>query len=119
MFRTYRDQLAEYITDENLDMLDEFSCLEIANIATHVGMELNNKTTKVYIQPFISLKTSKQYHLKVNNFHKGFVSVSDDESTGVSRTEYYPFYSDDEDGWFAGLMSLASMINEAWYHCNN
>ena len=64
-------------------------------------------------------RPNKDYLYSINNEHKGFVSISDDCSTGVSRTEYYPFYKDDEDGWYTGLCSLAEMINEAWYHLKN
>jgi hypothetical protein len=60
------------------------------------------------------------YIIKVNNTLGGWVSVSDENTgdTGVSNTMYYPFFKDDEDGYFAGLCSLADMINEAWYICN-
>ena len=61
-----------------------------------------------------------EYYVRVNNNYGGFVSVSNETGdTGVSNTFYYPFFSDDEDGYFAGYMSLAQMINEAWYLCTN
>ena len=62
----------------------------------------------------------QEYAVRVNNHYKGFVSVTnEDGDTGLSETCYYPFFEDEEDGWFAGQMNLAQMINEAWYHCNN
>lgn len=110
--------LVTFINDEPLDMLEEFTDDEIANLCIRLASEfLHGRTIK--ITPLFSNKSKRGYCLKVNNNHKGFVSVSNDESTGVSNTEYYPFFSDEEDGYFAGLCSLASMINEAWYHCNN
>ena len=108
--------LVTYINDEPLDMLDEFTEEEIADcvlaIASH--LLLPAKVVEYEIKDY-------GYIVKINNTHGGWVSVSDMNTgdTGVSRTEFYPFYKDDDDGYFAGLCSLASMINEAWYHCNN
>ena len=113
-----KEDLVEYIVNEPFDMLEEFTDDEIANLCIRLAGEfLHGRTIK--ITPLFSNKSKRGYCLKVNNNHKGFVSLSNDESTGVSNTEYYPFFSDEEDGYFAGLCSLASMINEAWYHCNN
>jgi hypothetical protein len=115
-----RDDLMEYINNEILDMLEEFPEEEIADcvlaIASHLLLP-----AKVVEHPLTSCGGIKNYQIKVNNGHGGFVSVSDEDTgvTGVSNTEYFPFYKDDEDSYFAGLCSLASMINEAWYQCNN
>lgn len=107
----------EYITDEILDILDEFTEEEIADLCISIGKRLVHRDFCLghlikYGRP------NRDYMYKVNNQYKGFVSLSDDCSTAVSRTEYYPFFSDDEDGYFAGLCSLADMINEAWYQIN-
>jgi hypothetical protein len=110
--------LVSFINDEPLDMLDEFTDDEIANLCIRIA-NCFLLGVKVRIVPIYSKKANKGYCLKVNNNIKGFVSCSNDKSTGVSNTEYRPFYTDDpEDGAFIGLCSLASMINEAWYQCN-
>ena len=109
-----KEDLMEYMTDENLDMLNEFTEEEVADcvlaIASH--LLLPAKVVEHEIKEY-------GYIIKVNNEYKGWVSVSDRNTgtTGVSNTLYYPFYEEDE-SYFAGLCSLASMINEAWYHCN-
>ena len=115
---SYIDDLTEYITDENLDILDEFTAEITAFHCISIARWLI-RGCKVYQRSVLATATKKVYHIKVNNTLLGFVSVSDDNGTGVSNTEYYPFWSDEEDGYFVGLCSLAQMINEAWYLCNN
>lgn len=111
-----KDDLVEYILDENLDIVDEFEAERVADLVIDMGRRLAHRD-------FCAghMKKGKiDYLYKVNNKHGGFVSVSDYYlGTGVSTTLYYPFYADEEDGYFAGLCSLASMLNEAWYHCKN
>lgn len=109
--------LVTFINDEPLDMLDEFTADEIASKVISIARNLIMYKTNIVQKQMIS--GDKFYGIKVNNNLKGFVSVSNDDCTGVSRTEYKPFWKDDEDGYFTGLCSLASMINEAWYLCNN
>ena len=110
-----KDDLMEYINDEIFDMLNEFSEEEIADcvlaVASHLTLPANVVEHKI---------ENYGYIIKVNNTLGGWVSVSDENTgdTGVSNTMYYPFYKDDEGSYFAGLCSLASMINEAWYLCN-
>lgn len=84
-----------------------------------------------YAKPFIYDETKKvledefvvkgnHYLLKISNVYQGFVSVSSlYGETGVSHTAFWPFYIDDNDGWLSGLQSLAEMISEAWYRCEN
>ena len=114
-----KEDLMEYINDEIFDMLNEFSEEEIADcvlaVASHLTLPAN-----VVEHPLTSCGGIWNYQIKVNNHLKGFVSVSCEETgcTGVSETMFYPFFKDDEDGYFAGLCSLADMINEAWYICN-
>ena len=113
-----KEDLIDYINNEPLDMLDDFTDEEIADCVLSVAKKL--RMCKVAEKTLIRFGTPNTvYHIKVNNVLKGFVSVSDECSTGVSRTEYYPFFSDEEDGEIVGLFSLASMINEAWYYCKN
>lgn len=116
----YKEDLMQYIADEPLDILDEFTEEEIADFVISIAKKLMYKDTSVgHLVKFNGNRLNKDYVYKVNNLHKGFVSISDECSTGVSRTEYYPFYHDEEDGYYTGLCCLAQMINEAWYHCIN
>jgi hypothetical protein len=116
---TMKEDLMEYIINEPLDMLDEFPEEEIADcvlaIASHLMLP-----AKVVTEPLTSCGGIWNYQIKVNNKHQGFVSVSCEETgtTGVSETMFFPFFKDEEEGYFAGLCSLADMINEAWYICN-
>lgn len=114
-----RSDLEEFIMNDNLDMVEEFPEEEITDIVLTIAEKLMINDVVEY--PIMSCGGIWSYQVKVNNRIKGFVSVSDEVLgiTGVSRTEYKPFYSDDEDGYFTGLCSLAQMINEAWYICNN
>ena len=114
----HEESLKEFINEENLDMLDEFSAQQIANVVIYMADNFKHGS-KVVQMPLFSKTANKGYFLKVNNNHQGFVSVSDIGQTGVSRTEYYPFFTDEDEGDFAGLCSLAQMINEAWYSCVN
>lgn len=111
----YKDDLREFMMDEILDILDQFPTEQLADEIISIGQRL-------MVRDFCNghLKIGKfDYLYSINNKMKGWVSISSDDCTGVSRTEYKPFWKDEEDGWFTGLCSLASMINEAWYHCNN
>ena len=119
-----KEDLVEYINDECLDILERESAEEFAGqvikIAQRLTFFMKYQPQKTIHGVIGNVEKGYIWNVKVNNVHGGWVSVSDDESTGVSNTMWYPFYcSDDSDGWFAGLISLASMINEAWYHCNN
>ena len=116
-----REDLIEEIRDINPDMLDEFPEEEIADLVTDIAMKLGTRKGKVIDYPLTSCGGIKNYQIKVSNTHGGFVSCSDEDTgdTGVSRTLYYPFFLDSEEGVIAGLRSLVEMINEAWYHCNN
>lgn len=115
-----KEDLMEYITDQPFDMLEEFPEEEIADCVLSIASHLMLPAS-VVTEPLTSCGGIWNYQIKVNNNLKGFVSVSCEETgtTGVSETLYYPFFKDDEDSYFAGLCSLASMINEAWYICNN
>ena len=112
-----REDLIEFVNNEPLDILDEFTAEEIAECVLSIAERLmvrdfcNGHLIK-YGRPNID------YLYHVSNKVGGVVSVSDACSTGVSNTLYKPFYSDDEDGYFTGLCNLAQMINEAWYQIN-
>ena len=111
-----RDDLIQYIVDEPLDILDEFEAETIADLVISIA---NRLMYRDFCNGHLIQRPKSDYLYMVNNQIGGFFSISDDDSTGVSRTEYKPFWHDDEDGFFTGLCSLASMINEAWYLCNN
>ena len=111
-----RSDLEEFITDDNLDMLNEFTEKTLADLTINIAARL------MVHDSFLCILTNDvwNYQVKVNNRMKGFVSCSEDTLgiTGVSRTEYKPFFYDEEEGYFSGLCNLAQMINEAWYNCN-
>jgi hypothetical protein len=114
-----REDLIDFIREEPLDMLDEFSDDEIADFVIETATKLGTKKGREVANYLTSAGGCKNYQFKVSNHYNGFVSCADEEGdTGVSRTAYYPFYSDEE-GALAGLETLAGMINEAWYICNN
>ena len=115
-----KEDLMDYIINEPFDMLDEFPEEEIADCVLAIASRIMI-FKEVVTEPLTSCGGIKNYQIKVNNIYRGSVSVSDEDSgtTGVSETMYYPFFKDDEGSFFAGLCSLASMINEAWYLCNN
>lgn len=107
----------EIIEDECLDLAQEIGAETFANKVFVIADHIRQGSTKVTDYP--TILGDSRYLIRVNNNLNGFVSVSDVHgSTGVSNTLYYPFFEDDEDE-FAGLLTLAQMINEAWYQCNN
>ena len=110
--------LAEFINDEILDIVDEVSMT--AEIFAQIVEIIGNRVrfcSRNKLTDFSFKMGGKEYAVRVNNHHKGFVSVTNEYGyTGVSYTEFYPFF-EDEEGWFAGLCNLAQMINEAWYLC--
>lgn len=110
-----REDLIEHINEQPLDMLEEFEAEEIADKVIDIARTLVvRKFTNGHFK-----NGRADYLYSINNQNGGWVSVSDSDGvTGVSRTMYFPFFCD-EDGYFAGLTSLASMFNEAWYHCKN
>ena len=116
---TMKDDLVNYIEDEIFDMLEEFPSEEIADCVLAVASHLL-LPAKIVEEPLTSCGGLHNYQIKVNNSYKGWVSVSCEETgnTGVSNTMYYPFFAD-VDGWLIGLFSLAQMINDAWFTCNN
>lgn len=114
----HKQDLIEFIDNEPLDMLDEFTAEEIADCVISIAQRL---LIRGFCNGHLIKKGNKKldYLYCINNSYKGSVSVSNEEVTGVSRTEFKPFYNDEEDGYFTGLCSLAQMINEAWYACKN
>lgn len=107
--------LVTSINDEPFDMLDEFDAEDIANEVISIAKRLIRRD---FCNGHI-IKGRIDYIYHVNNKVGGWVSLSNDDSTGVSRTLYLPFNKDDKECLFTSLFSLAQMINEAWYLCNN
>ena len=120
---SFKGDLVEYINDECLDILERESAEEFAGqvikIAQRITFFMKYQPQKTIHGVIGNVEKGYIWNVKVNNVHGGWVSVSGDESTGVSNTMYYPFFKDDEDGYYTGLISLAQMINEAWFACNN
>lgn len=115
--------LEELINDDCLDIVDgeNVTAYRLAKVTYLISCKIRFYGEKP-VDHVLHIGT-EDYAIRVKNCHKGFVSVTnDDGDTGVSYTEYYPFfydYEDGEDGMISGLFSLAQMINEAWYQCNN
>ena len=121
MMNYNREELIEAIRDINPDMLEKFDEEEIADAVLEIATKLGTRKGRTIDYSLVSCGGVKRYQIKVSNTHGGFVSCTDEDTgdTGVSRTMYYPFFIDDEEGALAGLQSLVEMINEAWYQCNN
>ena len=116
----FKADLEEYINDEILDVMDVIPAEELAKQVIKIAQRIAIFWIDRPQMPIHGVIGHERtiWNVKVRNYRPGWVSVSSDEKTGVSKTEYLPFYSaDDEEGWFAGLKNLASMINEAWYLC--
>lgn len=114
----YKEDLS--VEAASMDMTEEFTPEEIAGCVIDIATKLGTREGRVVDYTLIKFsdRGNKDYQIRVNNKHQGFVSVSDDCGTGVSNTLYYPYFSDD-DGCFSGLVSLMEMINEAWYSLHN
>lgn len=114
---TDREEQIEEIRDINPDMLDMFTEDEIADCLIDIAKLLGPKNGKVVEYKLIKFSDmgNRDYYIKVSNTHGGFVSVSDDCNTGVSRTCFYPCYFDESDGLsISSLSDLLDMVNEAW-----
>ena len=105
-------QLAEIIQNDCLDIVqdEKVTAWDFANYVIYLS-----KVLRAY--PFIE-DEYKGMKIKIGNHLNGYVSVSYDASTGVSRTKYFPMPLDDED-IFGAWLNLAQMINEAWFLCKN
>ena len=105
-------QLAEIIQDDCLDIVqdEKVTAWDFANYVIYLSKVLR-------VSPFIE-DEYKGMKIKIANHLNGYVSVSSDDSTGVSRTKYFPLPLHDDDV-FSAWLNLAQMINEAWYLCNN
>lgn len=103
-------ELAEIIQDDCLDIVDgeKITAFDFANYVIYLSKVLRS-------HPIVE-DEYKGMKIKVRNCLKGSVSVSIDDSTGLSETLHKPFPTDDDDV-FGAWLNLAQMINEAWFLC--
>lgn len=119
----------EVLESEIYDMQDAFSNEEILSIVGEIVKEItghNVVTLHLYKKDdklTISTKAADTQnhigHFKVNNNWKSWISFSDSESTGLSKSEYYIKDDTSEDWDEYDISTLLSMLNEAWYLCKN
>lgn len=117
---SYMESLTEFINDGFLDIVEDggMTAGRFARLVIAIGEKIRLRGQRK-VTDFSFQLGGMKYAVHVNNSLKGFVSVSSEEGyTGVSNTEFYPFFQD-EDGWLEGYKNLASMINEAWYLCED
>ena len=105
------------IADENYDIINEGGFLDsdFAQAATNIYRNLLKRcrTAWVFKQEPLSIYTMG-LNWKIRNNMPGFVSCSDDNRTGVSRTEssiFLRIYGIEDDD----VKELLDMMNEAWY----
>ena len=105
------------IADENYDIINEggFIDSDFAQAATNIYRNLlkRGRTAWVFKQEPLSIYTMG-LNWKIRNNMPGFVSCSDDNRTGVSRTEssiFLRIYGIEDDD----VKELLDMMNEAWY----
>lgn len=105
------------IADENYDIINEGGFLDsdFAQAATNIYRNLlkRGRTAWVFKQEPLSIYTMG-LNWKIRNNMPGFVSCSDDNRTGVSRTEssiFLRIYGIEDDD----VKELLDMMNEAWY----
>ena len=81
----HEESLKEFINDENLDMLDEFSSQQIANVVIYMADAFKHGN-KVVQMPLFSKMANKGYFLKANNDYQGFYFY--DRIARNQKTEY-------------------------------
>lgn len=105
----YRKMVAMILEDENYDMYDDFDNETIIQFVLDV----------IPMVFHIKDVTIGDCNVRLNSQRNGsFVSVSDDEYTGVARCCCYIFenrFRPTEDD----IRTMLSMVNEAWYACKN
>jgi hypothetical protein len=104
-------ELAEIIQEDCLDIVDgeKITAFDFANYVIYLSKVLRS-------YPIVE-DEYKGMKIKVRNCLNGSVSVSIDDSTGLSETLHKPFTTDDDDV-FGAWLNLAQMINEAWFLCS-
>ncbi len=109
------------IADENYDIINEGGFLDsdFAQAATNIYRNLlqHGKLSWVFRETPLSIYTMG-LNWKIKNNMPGFVSCSDDNRTGVSRSEssiFLRIYCIEDDD----VKELLDMMNEAWYLMTN
>lgn len=109
----------QHAQNECLDMQDEkdgFTNEQIAELAQQLITKLYRVKTTMPVT--VEMQYGK-YSIKARSARQGsFISVSNDEQTGVSRSlaqivmPTRPITKDE-------VAEIIDMVNEAWYHANN
>lgn len=107
----YKELALEVIEGECLDMFDVFTADDIANAACKII-----KYFKTFNRVVFDFRMG-DYSVRVNNSKNNcFISFSNEESTGVSRS-LYSIVNEEIDEY--EMRDLITMLNEAWYTCEN
>jgi len=104
--------LDEIFENEIYDMCDvlpqEVICKKVAYAASQISRKARTVTFVIDGNVF-----------KIVNCIGGFVSCSNADGTGVSRTLHKPFPNDADHDTKERFTNLISMMNEAWYALNH
>lgn len=101
-----RDIALELCENENYDLFDEFSWEQVADFAAEVYDILRKGAYEI-------VRELGDYKVKIHNGRNSFVSVSNDDATGVSRSEFYIWHVDRD--LESIVEDIIAMTNEAWY----
>lgn len=108
----FQDIFEEIFEDEIYDMTDEISQDMLCKKLRYTAAQISRGSRVVMFNIC-------GYMFKVNNAVGGFVSCSNTDCTGVSRTLYKAFPNDADHSDKERFENLVSMMNEAWYACVN
>lgn len=112
MKNDYQQVLNEIFEDEIYDMCDDIPQESICKKVSYAADQFGRGARTVMF-------SMNGYLFKIVNCKNGFVSCSNPDCTGVSRTLYKPFPNDGEHEQKECFKNLIDMMNEAWYQCNN
>ena len=118
---TFQERALAVIEDENYDIVVDggFTPEDFATAATNIFRNLLTPVGQTWeLKHFAISVYTMGLNWKIRNDIPSFVSCSDDNGTGVSRSEHYilsrcyDVYEDD-------VKTLLDMMNEAWYLMTN